>query len=206
MPPALELKDRRFNRWVVINKSDRRDKSGRIYWNCICDCGNNREVIGNLLITDHSKSCGCYQSDLMRLMLTTHGMSNSKNPLYEIWRGIKGRCYNKNNNAYKDYGGRKITMCDEWKNDFQKFYEDMKEGYQEGLTIEREKVNGNYEKSNCCWKTKTEQTKNKRSSVWIETLEGRMIVADAAKKVGISWTAMMNRVNKNWPIEKLLVR
>ena len=111
----------------------------------------------------------------------------------------------KNCFPYKDYGGRGIKMSSEWRENFMNFYDDMHETYKSGLTIERDDVNGNYEKSNCRWVTRSEQARNRRCSRWVETLEGRLTITEAANKVGISYIAMFQRIAQGWPIEKLLI-
>lgn len=83
----------------------------------------------------------------------THGMSETK--IYNVWLGMRRRCKNPNDAKYKNYGGRGIIVCDRWQS-FENFYEDMGDSYQEGLTIERVDVNGNYEPTNCTWITRKE--------------------------------------------------
>jgi len=81
-----------------------------------------------------------------------HGLSSHKNrhPLYQKWRHIKGRCYNPNNSSYHNYGGRGIKMCDSWKNNPLKFINwALKNGWEEGLVIDRINVDGNYSPQNC---------------------------------------------------------
>ena len=92
------------------------------------------------------------------------GENRKKNPLYGIYFNIKGRCYNKNCKEYHYYGGRGVGMSDEWFKDFNVFCQDMGERPSKEYSIDRIDVNGNYEKSNCCWSTSHQQHANKRNS------------------------------------------
>jgi len=90
----------------------------------------------------------------------THGMRRSR--IYGVWCDIKKRCFNPNSTNYENYGGRGIGMCEEWKNSFTAFYEDMGQPPTPEHSIERKDVNGNYEPSNCIWETRLIQAANKR--------------------------------------------
>lgn len=197
----LELTGLRFGRWVVQNLTTSRN--GARAWCCVCDCGNVGVVIGWQLKNGNSKSCGCWSRDQSVLRETTHGMT--KHPLFNVWKGIKSRCYNKNNASYRDYGLRGIAVCEEWINSFETFHKDMHEGYKEGLTIERKNVNKGYSKDNCCWITKLEQSKNRRNTIYVTTEMGILSVTEAAKIAGVSWFCMRNRHYRNCPIEKMLL-
>lgn len=201
-----DLSGQRFGRWLV--KERVKSKNGYRTYLCICDCGNIREVVSASLRKGDSKSCGCWEKEFKKAKYTTHGFKRSNSKIernfYQLWLGIKTRCYNKKSFPYKDYGGRGIIMSNEWLN-FENFKNDMWPTYKAGLTIEREDVNGNYCKENCKWIPRSEQANNRRCSIWIETEQGRMTVQQAAKIAGISWPAMYVRVKKNWPINKLLL-
>lgn len=84
--------------------------------------------------------------------------------IYKIWAGIKTRCLNEKTPKFKYWGGRGIRVCDRWKNSFELFYEDMKEGYSDNLSIDRIDNDGNYEKDNCKWSTAKEQANNRRGN------------------------------------------
>ena len=109
------------------------------------------------------KSCGCYRIKKVKESNTKHGLKNTR--LYYIWKGIKNRTLNPKNKRYSDYGGRGITICDEWKNDFMSFYNwAISNGYEEnkGLSIDRIDNDENYCPENCRWTTKSIQARNTR--------------------------------------------
>lgn len=127
-------------------------------WRCRCDCG--AEVVTQI----SGGSRGCYLCSHKSINIK-HGHNRNGTPdrLYRIWIGMKSRCHNSNDTGFDYYGARGITVCDEWKDDFQAFYDwSMLHGYSDELSIDRIDVNGNYEPSNCRWITMVEQQRNKR--------------------------------------------
>lgn len=109
-----------------------------------------------------------------------------ENVLYKKWRSMKVRCTHSNDKHYKNYAGRGIRMCKEWF-DFEVFYKwAIENGYQEGLTIERIDVNDDYKPKNCTWITPEEQAKNRRSSIFVEYNNKKMIVTDIARLENVS--------------------
>lgn len=143
----------KYGRLTIIGEPFRKypnkdSKQERTCVVAVCECGNTKEYGLRHLKSNAVTSCGCYRNERIREATCTHALT--KTPLYRIWTGIKSRCYNTKVKSYKDYGGRGIAMCDEWKNDFKAFHDwCMANGWKKELQIDREKNSGNYEPSNC---------------------------------------------------------
>lgn len=189
----------RFSRLTIIKEVEK--KSGMRQFHCKCDCGKEGIYRFTAMRVGKIKSCGCLRDEQNLTASLTHG--RSKSSLYSSWHSMKQRCLNGNCRAYKHYGGRGIIIFEPWL-EFAAFMEwALVNGYAEGLTIEREDVNGNYHPSNCKWITQAEQTKNKRNNVIIEFDGIKLCVKDWARRIGISNSAMQKRL-AHWPLEKAL--
>ena len=124
-------------------------------------CGNEFKAQVRYINSGAIISCGCYNKQLVKDRNTKHGLANTG--LYRTWRNIKNRTLNPKHKQYNDYGGRGITICEEWKNDFVPFYNwAMSNGYSDELSIDRIDNDGNYEPSNCRWTTSSIQNRNQR--------------------------------------------
>lgn len=175
---------KRIGRLVIVAQCGAR--SGRFV--CKCDCGNTREYYLSQL--NEARSCGCLSKEL------SNG-KDGKTRLHKIWSNMKQRCSNPKVRAYKTYGGRGITVCDEWKDSFKNFKEwAYSNGYNDTLTIERIDVNGNYEPSNCKWITLEEQVNNKTNSVWIEVDGIKKTAKQWSRITGIPYNSIISRVNR----------
>lgn len=209
MPAFKDLKGQKFGRLLVLERSE--SKHGCSYWLCQCDCGNSPTVISYNLISGKAKSCGCLQRELAAKQgknNTKHGNSrrSGSTRLYAIWNNMKARCTNPKTEGYERYGGRGITICNEWINDFTSFLEwAMENGYNDELTIDRIDSNGNYEPSNCRWATKKVQSNNRSSNRIVEINGNRKTLAEWSDYSGISLQTLCHRLNHlGWKEEDLL--
>lgn len=199
------LVGQKFERLTVI-ELDKSNKHNGVYWICKCDCGNTSIVRSDSLTSGNTKSCGCLASEQRVLngkSNTKHGMKGTK--IYNSWQSMKNRCYNKKYENYNRYGGRSIKVCDEWKNNFQAFYDwAINNGYKEGLTIDRIDNNGNYEPSNCRWVTAKIQNRNTSQNIIITFNNKTQCLTDWANELNISREVLYYRIKKGWGTERAL--
>lgn len=187
----------KFGRLTVIGLDDRGTR--KTYWVCQCDCGRMKSARSDGLLCGAIKSCGCMKKEQDRINLTSnHSHKQSGKRIYHIWQGIKGRCYNSNDTRYHRYGGRGISMCDDWKNSFQNFYDwAMSSGYEENLTIDRIDNDGNYCPSNCRWATIKEQCDNRSTTIKITIGNVTKSLIEWCKVFEIEYPAAVNRYRRN---------
>lgn len=161
MGRLIDLTGQRFGRLVVMERAE--NKGNAVTWLCKCDCGAETLVSGKDLRRGHTQSCGCFHRENFGAICTTHGARGTR--LYNVWRGMKDRCYSKTHKYYKHYGGRGITVCAEWLHDFAAFQGwALSHGYRDDLSIDRIDNDKGYSPDNCRWATATEQRHNRRDS------------------------------------------
>lgn len=209
----MNIIGKKYGRLTVLKEVDsyiRPSGQKEKRFQCLCDCGNIVNIRKYPLTSGLTKSCGCIQKEVASKINTKHGKSYTH--LNNAYRTIKSRCYNVNNRDYKDYGGRGIKMCDEWRNDFMAFYNwAIENGYDENKTIKEQSidridVNGNYEPSNCRYVNIYVQARNKRRTKKYE-YNGQMLDLKTISELkGVKYNTLWQRINKyGYTFEKALL-
>ena len=194
----IDLTGEKYGRLTVVS-FDKLEKR-KAYWKCSCDCGLSVVVSGNNLRSGNTKSCGCLRRETARKrgeLNTAHGESHGKRTrLYTIWCGMHQRCKNPNRDAFNLYGGKGVTVCEEW-HDYETFrawayangFKDQPKGtpHKIALSIDRIDPSKGYAPENCQWITRSENTaranKNHKSRTLIRG-EGSQGCGSAARHRG----------------------
>ena len=167
MAAIRDLAGQRFGR-AIAEKQVGRTPSGRISWECLCDCGDHFTAAGNDLTRGNTKSCGCINKaripklHMFRTLLHGHSRPGQVTPEYRAWRSMKKRTLNPSCQEYPYYGGRGIKVCERWLHSFENFLADMGLRPGDTFSLDRLDPNSDYEPTNCRWATKQEQTLNRR--------------------------------------------
>lgn len=176
----INLIGQKFNKLTAI------EYTGNQKWLFECECG--KQVIKTASDVKRGKTVSCSK-------VCTTG-NPSKHPLYQTWDGIKKRCYQKNATGYKNYGGRGIKMCDEWKNSFWTFVSDMGDKPFSACTIERLDTNKDYCKDNCIWATAKEQAENRRNNIYITYQNEVYTLFSICKLLNLKYSTIYWRMKK----------
>ena len=204
MKPYEDLTGQKFNRLIAI-KPMGHDKKKNKLWLCKCDCGKEVIVRACCLKRGFNKSCGCLRAEGNNQR--KHGLSRSR--LWRIHSQMKVRCYDKNSEAYKNYGARGITICDLWlgEDGLKNFAEwSYKNGYSDKLTIDRKDNNKGYTPDNCRWVERTIQGRNKRSNHNITFNGETKTLVEWSEITGIGYGTLKSRIKAGWDVEEAFTR
>jgi hypothetical protein len=204
-----DLTGQKFGKLTVIKRVEDKvyEKHKKSQFLCLCDCGNEIVVIGGKLTSGNTKSCGCLLKEVLMKRNYKHGNTThtSRSRIYGIWSSMRSRCFNINDQNYFRYGERGIMVCNEWKNNFQLFYNwAINNGYQENLTLDRKNNNGNYEPDNCRWTTMKVQTNNTRKNIYIEINGITKHISEWVKETGLNYNTIITRMSKGETGERLI--
>jgi len=191
-----------FGRLTVLEYAGKRN--GRTEWKCQCSCGNVVNVRSQFLVSGHTQSCGCFMLDQIQKSNVKHGHDRvgKRTAEYRCWASMNKRCSNQNSKEWHNYGGRGISVCDEWIEDFDAFLAHIGPRPSSRHSIDRfPNNNGNYEPGNVRWATQKEQSRNTRVNRLI-TIDGMTkCLVELCEIYGITENAVSNRLKSGWSIE-----
>ena len=188
----IDLTGNRYGRLTVVGRDNGRKLT---YWNCRCDCGNLVSVRGDHLKEGRVHSCGCYKSEVSTAIHTTHG--DSKSRLYHIYRTMLARCNNRKRYLYSRYGGRGITVCNEWQESYPAFRKwSMDNGYDESKSIDRIDNDAGYNPDNCRWTDSIIQANNKSNNRLVSANGVTKTLAEWERETGISQYLIKARIDR----------
>ena len=193
-----DLTGSKFNNLTVLYR-DTITPTNRVRWFCRCDCGVVKSIMGKHIVSGKITSCGCNHLS----SITKHGRSNTR--LYNIFKGMKERCFNPNFKEYEHYGGKGVTICNEWLEDFNNFYYwATHNGYKDTLTIDRINTDGDYCPENCRWVTYKEQNNNTSRNRFITIDNKTHTISEWSTILGINYSTIISRLRRGWSDEEAL--
>lgn len=200
MSRMIDMAGQKCGRLFVLGIAERARNGTSIKWKCVCDCGNEVVKTGNALRNQKWLSCGCLRAEMIGKRFRKHRKGSEK--LQDVRIKMIDRCYNKLSPDYQWYGAKGVKVCDEWINDAVSFTEwAFKNGYREGLSIDRINNDGMYEPSNCRWTTDIQQANN-RSNNHVISYKGRdYTLSEAARAFNIHVQTLRRRVVHGWSVE-----
>lgn len=178
-----------YARLSVVSEAGK-NKAGSKLFACNCSCGKTGVFVGSRLKRGETRSCGCFHAEVTSKIASTHGKSGSG--AHRSWAAMLERCNSERNIGYANYGGRGITVCEEWRK-FEAFYQDMGDRPQ-GMTLDRIDPNGNYCKDNCRWLSKKMQNRNRRDNRLFEFQGKGRTIPEIAEMVGLKEPTLRRRL------------
>lgn len=208
MAVIKDLTGQRFGRLVAVSQAGKAN-NGNAKWLCKCDCGGEKVVASWGLKSGQTQSCGCIKREQNTEMFATHGDSRKGNRtrLYNIWAGMKNRCYNKRSaELYGKYGKRGISVCNEWRESYTAFREwALSNGYNDSLTIDRIDPSGDYCPENCRWATQKQQQNNRTNNHYITFCGETKTMAEWGDLAGFGRSVLEHRLSRGWTVQDALM-
>lgn len=193
-----------FRRYTVIKELKRKPYTARFLL-CRCVCGTTKRVSLYAVTSGKTQSCGCFHKETASKARKTHGMTLT--PEYKAWRSMRDRCQNKNDKAYRDYGQRGISVCQEWDKSFQKFFDHVGRRPSSGYSLDRIDNSKGYEPGNVRWATSLEQGRNKRNNVILQVNGVTKKIHEWVEETGIRRDRIYDRLAKGWtPLEAVTIK
>lgn len=184
----------KFGELTVVRRDD-----GSTRWLCACSCGKSTSVAAAKLKSGHTKSCGHL---LYVGRPKTHGDTESRE--YRIWTDMLQRCFNPKRRFYSRYGGRGITVCDRWRNDYAAFLADMGRTPFPDAQIDRTNNDGDYEPGNCRWVSRTENMRNRGNARFVEYGGRRLRLFEWSEELGVPTRLLQVRFHRGWTDEEII--
>lgn len=192
-----------FSRLTVLSEEPKLRKRSPRRWLCKCVCGKQIVAIQANLRNGHTRSCGCLLRDFSSTNNLKHGKTGT--PEFTTWVSMRGRCYNPNNHAFRDYGGRGITVCDSWRDSFEAFYSDMGPRPFPRASVDRIDNNGPYSPENCRWTDRLTQANNCRKNRFLSHDGLTLTLSQWAKRQGIRPGTLWMRLRRyGWDAKRAL--
>lgn len=202
---TINIAGRIFGRLTVL-RAVGRDKRRKMLWLCRCQCGKEVTVRGKDLRSGNTQSCGCLHRDIAAAGKTTHGLSH--HPLHHIWKGIITRCTNQNETSYRHYGGRGITICDEWRHDFKAFHDyiiQLPHYGEVSYSLDRQNNAMGYSPGNMRYATLVEQARNRRNNRLLTYNGITKCLSEWEDDLGLPKTTLKARLKRGWSTERALM-
>jgi hypothetical protein len=185
---------KKFNMLTIVSYK-KKGKYNCNYFVCKCDCGNTTEIRANHLLHDNQFSCGC-----IRTKYTNRTIGNA---IYDTWNRMMHRCYDTKHHKYARYGARGIKLCDEWKNNYDTFYNwAINNGFQLGLSIDRINNDGNYEPSNCRWATRKQQMRNTSRTKYLTYKGETRSMAEWCEILNLNYDKVASRLHRGKTVDQ----
>lgn len=201
---SMDLTGNRFGRLTVIERA-KNDKFKHSQWLCECDCGTKIIVSLSHLRTGYTKSCGCLKKEIAKEVHTKHG--KSYDPLYIVWCGMIYRCTNPNHHSYKNYGGRGVSVCDEWKDNPNCFIDwSISHGWKPGLQLDRINNSEGYRPENCHFVTPRINCNNTRRTRYIDGEPASLWFEKQNHHPSVNYVCFCDRFfRKGWDLDRSLL-